>query len=439
MMEKKTLLKALLVLSLFLFTSFPQANAQWTSQQSGTINNFYSIHFIDNNNGFCVGDAGTVCKTTNGGNNWTTYTNIAWANFNYVRMFSINNIIIGSSLDSDLLISTNGGINWTNLTLPEFNRKLQFVSFTHGFFFANNKFYRTTDGGQNWTWNYVPYFGFGGTTQDFHFLNETTGWLSVVYWDPYPWPYGSYWARVSKTSNAGVNWVSQYIKNTDNIKTYRIFFANLNTGFLNENPSTYSFMRTTNSGLNWGNVFSSGTSKKYYSMSFPGSDTGFFTGDQTIKTINGGATWSTITTPGGNVYRSVFFIDNLTGWIAGYGGLIVKTITGATKIKPISNIIPESFKLYQNYPNPFNPSTTIRFLLPTSSFIKLTVYNNLGKEIATLVNEELNAGSYGVIWPASVGTASNYPSGVYFYRIAIHSDKLFTKDFVDVKKMLLIK
>ena len=402
-------------------------NAQWTPQQSGTSNNLFSIHFIDDNNGFCVGDVGTVCKTTNGGENWTASTNIVMANLNYVRMFSINNIIIGSSLNNVLLKSTNGGVNWSVITLPEFNRKLQFVSFTHGFFFANYKFYRTTDGGQNWTWDIIPFFGFGGTAQDFHFLNETTGWLSVVYWDPYPWPYGSYWARVSKTSNAGVNWVSQYIKNTDNIKTYRIFFANYNIGFLNEHISTYSLMRTTNSGLNWGNVFSSGTSKKYFSMSFPSSDTGFFTGDQTIKTINSGATWSTITTPGGNVYRSVFFINNLTGWIAGNGGLIAKTVTGATKIKPISNIIPESFRLYQNYPNPFNPTTTIEFSIPESGNVSLIIYNISGKEIATSYDGFLKAGNY-----SEQFDGSSLSSGVYLY-------KLTAVDFTETKKMLMIK
>ena len=426
MMEKKFLLKALIVVSLFSFASFPQANAQWTPQQSGTSYNLYSIHFIDNNSGFCVGDAGTVCKTTNGGDNWITSTYLP-TNLNYVRMFSNNNIIIGSSLDNKLLKSINGGVNWTVLTLPEFNKKLQSVTFTHGFFITNMKFYRTTDGGQNWTWEYVPFLGFGGTAHDIHFINETTGWLSVVYFDPYPWPYGSYWSRVGKTTNAGVNWVSQYIKEADINKTYRIFFANLNTGFLNENPATYSLMRTTNGSMNWGNVYSSGNSKIYYSMSFPSLDTGFFTGDQTIKTINSGSTWSTINTPGGNVYRSVFFINNLTGWIAGNGGLIAKTVTGATKIKPISNIIPESYQLFQNYPNPFNPFTNIRFDLNKSAHTKLIVYDMLGKKIATLVNEELSSGSYEVIW-----NASNNLSGIYFYKLEVDG-------FIDVKKMLLLK
>ena len=88
---------------------------------------------------------------------------------------------------------------------------------------------------------------------------------------------------------------------------------------------------------------------------------------------------------------------------------------------------PAEFKLYANYPNPFNPVTNIRFNLPQTSHTKLTIYNILGNEVATLINDELNVGSYLVSW-----NASDYPSGVYFY-------KLETKDFTETKKMVLLK
>ena len=101
-------------------------------------------------------------------------------------------------------------------------------------------------------------------------------------------------------------------------------------------------------------------------------------------------------------------------------------------INTISNNIPDKFYLYQNYPNPFNPSTSIRFDVPSSSFVKITIYNILGKEVTTLINEELSSGSYEVEWPAPTGDGMDYPSGVYFY-------KLTANDFVDVKKMVLVK
>ena len=102
------------------------------------------------------------------------------------------------------------------------------------------------------------------------------------------------------------------------------------------------------------------------------------------------------------------------------------------KIQKTSSKIPSSYELYQNYPNPFNPTTSIKFEIPKSLSVKLIVYDLLGKEVATLVNEKLNAGSYEVKWPAPSGDGSSYSSGVYFYR-------LVTGDFIDVKRMLLIK
>lgn len=88
---------------------------------------------------------------------------------------------------------------------------------------------------------------------------------------------------------------------------------------------------------------------------------------------------------------------------------------------------PANYKLHQNYPNPFNPTTSIKFDIPKSSFVKLFIYNVLGKEIATLVNNKLNTGSYEADW-----SGYGYPSSVYYYRLT-------TNEFSDVKKMILIR
>ena len=93
----------------------------------------------------------------------------------------------------------------------------------------------------------------------------------------------------------------------------------------------------------------------------------------------------------------------------------------------ISSEIPNEFSLGQNYPNPFNPATKIKFALHNKSFANLVIYDGLGREVETIVNEQLNAGSYKADW-----NASNFPSGVYFY-------KLTTGDFSKTNKMLLIK
>lgn len=96
-------------------------------------------------------------------------------------------------------------------------------------------------------------------------------------------------------------------------------------------------------------------------------------------------------------------------------------------IQQISSQIPEKFYLGQNYPNPFNPSTVISFQLIVNSFTSVKIYDLLGREVTTLVNEQLQPGHYEVTFDAS-----QLSSGVYFY-------KLITNGFADTKKMILIK
>lgn len=88
---------------------------------------------------------------------------------------------------------------------------------------------------------------------------------------------------------------------------------------------------------------------------------------------------------------------------------------------------PRAFALHQNYPNPFNPMTKIKFDLPNSSFVKLHIYNMLGQQIETILNESRDAGRYVVEW-----NAGEYPSGIYFYRLE-------AGDFVDTRKLIIQK
>jgi hypothetical protein len=96
-------------------------------------------------------------------------------------------------------------------------------------------------------------------------------------------------------------------------------------------------------------------------------------------------------------------------------------------IQSISSQIPDKYKLENNYPNPFNPSTNIKFQIPEKSFTSIIVYDMIGREVMTLMNEELNAGYYNYQF-----NAKNLNSGIYFYAIR-------TENFSETKKMVLIK
>jgi len=103
-----------------------------------------------------------------------------------------------------------------------------------------------------------------------------------------------------------------------------------------------------------------------------------------------------------------------------------RTVT-TTDVQQSSTEPPKAFSLHQNYPNPFNPSTRIAFSVQVSGFTSLKVFDVLGREVATPVDENLNAGSYDATFDAK-GLAS----GVYFYRLQAGS-------FRDTKKLIVLK
>jgi hypothetical protein len=102
-------------------------------------------------------------------------------------------------------------------------------------------------------------------------------------------------------------------------------------------------------------------------------------------------------------------------------------IQGVGGVENNTSTIPAEYRLSQNYPNPFNPVTKISFDIPKQGFVSLKIYDVLGREVRTLVNEVKNAGSYTVDF-----NGAELASGVYFYRLEVNG-------FVDVKRMMLIK
>jgi hypothetical protein len=125
--------------------------------------------------------------------------------------------------------------------------------------------------------------------------------------------------------------------------------------------------------------------------------------------------------------NDVCFFNSSTGWVVGANGTILHTTNGGVSFVYDEKTQPTEFILEQNFPNPFNPTTTINYSVPQTSQVQIKIFDVLGDEIETLVNEEKAAGTYEVTW-----YAENLPSGVYFYQLRAGS-------FVETKKMLLLK
>jgi photosystem II stability/assembly factor-like uncharacterized protein len=254
------------------------------------------------------------------------------------------------------------------------------------------------------------------------------------------------WGNIVKTTNGGSNWFVQSVL-PKNILT-SITFLDENTGYVTGGdltwqgqsvPSSY-IVKTTNGGINWISQVDITNSYILYSIYFVNQFTGYACGspdftansgcwlNKMYKTTNSGNEWIELITPIIESLTSIYFIDAYTGFAVGCNGKILKTITGGvTGITNLPNEIPSEYNLSQNYPNPFNPMTKINFSIPTTQYTILRIYDALGREVQTLVNQKLARGSYEVEFDGS-----DFVSGIYFY-------KLETENFGEVKRMILLK
>jgi len=126
-------------------------------------------------------------------------------------------------------------------------------------------------------------------------------------------------------------------------------------------------------------------------------------------------------------WNNVYVAGRTTDSVHYFDYLIIKYGENLVNVKESPSPSPVEYKLHQNYPNPFNPTTTIKFDLPKASFVSLKVYNVLGQEVATLVNEKRETGSYEVKF-----NASTLSSGIYFYRLCAET-------YAETKKLILVK
>jgi hypothetical protein len=196
---------------------------------------------------------------------------------------------------------------------------------------------------------------------------------------------------------------------------------------------------STDDGLNWTLNYSNG---QVWGIAVANDDPNLITwgyGDGTniFMTINGGTNWFPIQPVQSNLNQSMLCFNPKIIFTQQNHAIyqLMPSYSLPIGIIPISTEVPKQFSLLQNYPNPFNPSTNIGFRIANFGFVKLTVYDVLGKEIAVIVNENLKPGVYNVKWDAS-----NYPSGVYFYKMEAGDPKTKSgTSFSESKKLILLK
>jgi photosystem II stability/assembly factor-like uncharacterized protein len=355
-------------------------------------------------------DSGGVFLSTNNGSNWTA-TNLQGT---IVSALAINGTNLFAGTPNGILLSTNNGTGWTDLNVLFGDTRAFAISSTNLFAGTyGGGVFLSTNNGTNWTQvnngltNYVVIaFAvsgnniFAGTYSGGVFLSTNNG---------------SIWTEV----NSGLtgNQVTSLTVSGTNL------FAGTNEGvFL-----------STNSGSNW---ISTGFQDTLVSaLTFYG--TNLFAGTSDILgnsggvflSNNNGINWTDVNSglPNTGILALTISGTNLFAGTVGSGVWRRSLSEMITSVEDHSSEIPSRFILEQNFPNPFNPSTKIRYSVSQNSNIMIKVFDILGNEIETLVNEEKPFGTYEITW-----YAANLSSGIYFYTINAGS-------FIETKKMILIK
>ncbi len=410
-----------LLVILFLLIQFKVSGQYgWFQQTSGTTEPLFSVYFINDLTGWIVGYSGTIIKTTDGGDNWfpqnsgiTNYlVSVGFADLNYGLAVGAYNI----------LHTSNGGNTWSSIVgLPDaLWEDVYFVNDTTGWIVGGNLFngyiYKTTDRGITWINQSIS----TGELYSVYFLDDYYGW-TVGHHDLY--------GTIYKTTDGGNSWQNKPYNTTT--KLLSVCFPDADNGWISGQNGL--IIKSTDGGETW-NPQSSGVSTILHKTYLINNNIGWIAGNSGIilRTDDGGNTWQTQTVPNTS-YTSLFFIDQNIGWAVGNDGIILKTINGGISfIENENNELLNDYDLSQNYPNPFNPSTKIKFTIPQevrgeTRDVTLKVYDVLGNEIATLINEEKPIGEYEVEF-----NGEGLTSGIYFYQLK-------TNNFIQTKKMLLLK
>jgi photosystem II stability/assembly factor-like uncharacterized protein len=439
----------LLLSSLVLLTGIDYSQSGWARQyppsQLQTIS-FLSVSFVDANNGFIVGGSGTILHTTNGGKDWISQLS---GTTNWLRGVSAANANTVTAVgDSGIILHTiNSGEKWERQSSGTVY-SLRAVSFTD----ANTgtvvgdsgTILRTTNGGTTWI---SQTSGTMNNLQGVSFINSNIGTAVGES------------GTILRTTNGGTTWTSQLIQDTDpkTDKLYGVSFTDAETGTAvgytsyvsNISPSIGPggiILRTTDGGITWHSEPTPYVSTIFsgcplLGVSFTDANTGTVVGADTIgfagviwRITPDSAAWINQSFRNNGFY-GVCFTDANTGTVVGENGTIFHTTTGGvTSVKDNPIQLPEQFALEQNYPNPFNPSTVISYKLATNSFVTIKVYDILGRELITLINEHQSAGNHSVTF-----NASSLSSGVYFYSIQAEPNSGQAGNFSSTKKLLFLK
>ena len=324
--------------------------------------------------------------SNNQGVNWSSYSGgIVPATREIWSLAAYGNSCLFGVTDSGVVRTTNG-VNWVyKRPNKQYTSKLIFIGtklFASTYYAGLFSTDMSVDSGTTWisTNSGLPSNQLGGYSVSYIVVSGTK-------------LYASSYGRLFQSTNSGSNWDSIPLPGP----TYREHMTSLlvvNNDNLLAGTDNGGMFKTTNGGINW----------SPYDNGLPSSRVGHM-----------------LYSPNQSNNYILVGVGNVTGGL--YGALAFQIVT---KVETISEVASD-YSLSQNFPDPFNPSTTIKYQITKNETVSLKIFDILGHEVATLVNEKQSPGTYQVNW-----NAGNLSSGVYFYRLQ-------TGNFTVTKRMILVK
>lgn len=383
-------------------------------------------------------DTPKVFRTTNSGLNWTQQPAPVGSKEIYcVWGISNTSVLAGEGVvngNARMFLTTNSGLNWSVIVQTGNNR-----GFFNGIAFQRmgaiaqiglalaERIYRTSDGGYNWI---ELQSGVNGVSNAHNSLFIVDNFF-------YGFGLNNGAARLRVTPDNAQSWQVQQLGILGNYTSAVAFKSDKLMGVAATSTSMPYIARTTDGGLTWTSInIDTGVTGETKIKWVYGTNVLYILGNNggIKRSIDAGLTWTQMGTAGVTGLQH-FDFAHLYGVIFGYAvssdGRVIKLadsiiFTGTGTPKRGYNI-PEEYNLEQNYPNPFNPTTTVNYDLPSAGYVRLAIYDVLGREVQVLVDREQKPGKYEAKW-----NAGDFPSGVYFY-------SLKAGDFSMTKKMILVK
>ena len=441
----KSLLTSIIVL-LLICTGFAQ-QPQWRELPDApfeSTSRFEDCFFINDSTGWIIHIDGRVYKTSDGGQSWAMIysrepndVNFRCINFISEETGFIGDIFREFNADSSVLYkTTDSGFSWSVVELPDpvpdglcglFSLSESFI-YGVGRYYGSPVFIKSEDGGLNWLSISLDTLARG--LVDLYFISTETGFAAGSV------NQSGIRGAIFKTNDGGETWETAAVSSLTGISSWKISFPTSSTGYISfqGGGNDVLIFKTTNAGINWSeitytlpDIFSA--QGIGFADSLNGWISGFTLTDKTYQTTDGGLSW--FEDDFGKIINRFRFLSDTLAYAVGQTVYKYSTM-------PVTNIntyvepgLPDAYTLEQNYPNPFNPATKISWQSPIGSHQTIKVFNVLGREVATLVDEFRDAGSYEVEFHPESGIRE-LASGVYFYQLK-------SGGFVETKKMLLVR